>query len=348
MTVRVRISPSPTGSFHVGGARTALFNYLLAKQTNGKFILRIEDTDRTRYNPDAVTDLITALDWLGLNWDEGPSYEELINLGVNEELALKHGKHNNEYPYVQTNRIPFYLQTVRELIDRSKAYYCFDDERINYWRTLPRIQGERIRQSGKEYTVRLKLPHGGTIHPFDSLRNTSIDFRWSKLKDPIILKSDGIPTYHLAHVVDDHYMGITHVLRGDEWISSFPLHWFMYQVLEWTPPKYFHIPLIMNPNGKGKISKRYADNSLMVFVNQYKEKGYLPEAMINFLALLGWNSGSDKEFWTMDELINKFSLSRVGLTGAAWNPKKLNWFNQQYISRMSDEEFLRMAKEFII
>jgi glutamyl-tRNA synthetase len=336
--VRVRYAPSPTGDFHVGGARTALFNYLFAHHHGGKFILRIEDTDQKRYNPAALGWLLNGLRYLGLEWDEGP------------EVGGAHG------PYVQTERIDIYQKHCQQLLDDGKAYYCFctperletvrEEQQKNkqspgYDRHCRDLDPAESAKRAEQSVVRIKLPLDGTLVFEDMIKN-EITVDYANLQDAVIMKSDGIPTYHLANVIDDHLMEISHILRGDEWVNSIPLHLFLYEAFGWQPPLMAHLPLILNPTGKGKMSKREdraPDGRLLpVFVRSFEEAGYLPEAMVNYLALLGWSFDDKTEIMTKDELIERFDLKRVKPSPAAWDYDKLDYFNGDYIRRLSAEE----------
>lgn len=325
----------------MGGARTALFNYLFARHHNGKFILRIEDTDQKRYNPQALEWLLNGLRYLGLSWDEGP------------EAGGDYG------PYTQSERLDIYQQYCQQLLDNGLAYRCFcTPEQLEavrkaqiankqplgydrYSRNLDPTEATRRAEAGEPHVVRVKLPLDGEIAFEDQIKGP-ITFQWANLQDSVIMKSDGIPTYHLANVIDDHLMEISHIMRGDEWINSVPLHLFLYQALEWQPPVMAHLPLILNPAGKGKMSKRESrapDGRLLpVFVQTFEQLGYLPEAMVNYLALLGWSFDDKTEIMTEAELIERFSLERVKPSAAAWNYDKLNHFNGDYIRRLSVEE----------
>jgi glutamyl-tRNA synthetase len=333
-SVRVRYAPSPTGDFHVGGARTALFNYLFARHHDGKFIVRIEDTDQKRYNPQALEWLFNGLRYLGLEWDEGP------------QVGGAYG------PYTQTERLEIYHKYCRQLLDTDHAYRCFcTPERLSalreeqqaqklpfgydrHCRRLDPAQTAARAAQGEAHTVRAKLPLTGEITVRDIIRG-DITFQNANLDDTVLLKSDGIPTYHLANVIDDHLMEISHILRGDEWVNSLPLHIHLYQALGWEPPLMAHLPLILNPAGKGKMSKREGrapDGRLLpVFVRTFEELGYLPEAMINYLALLGWSFDDKTEVMSRAELIERFSLERVNASPAAWSYEKLDHFNGLYI-----------------
>lgn len=343
-SVRVRYAPSPTGDFHVGGARTALFNYLFARHTGGKFILRIEDTDQKRYNPQALGWLLNGLRYLGLDWDEGP------------EAGGDYG------PYVQTERLEIYQRYCRQLLDEGLAYRCFcTAERMEtvskelqqrglnpgydrHCRALDSEESARRATSGERHTVRFKMPLGGEITVHDLIRG-DITFQHTILQDTVLMKSDGIPTYHMANVIDDHLMEITHILRGDEWVNSLPLHAHLYAAFGWQPPVMAHLPLILNPSGKGKMSKR-EDRApdgrvLPVFVRTFQEAGYLSEAMINFLALLGWSFDDKTEIMSREELIERFTLERVNASPAVWNYEKLDHLNGCYIRELSVEDLTR-------
>ncbi|MBN1994288.1 MAG: glutamate--tRNA ligase [Anaerolineae bacterium] len=339
--VRVRYAPSPTGDFHVGGARTALFDYLFARQHGGKFILRIEDTDQKRYQPAALTRLLEGLRYLKLDWDEGP------------EVGGDYG------PYIQTQRLDLYQKYCRQLLDTGHAYRCFcppqrltalRQERQNkklpgsydrYCRNISSDEAAERAARGESHTVRLKLPLDGEITVHDVIRG-DITFQYAQLEDAILMKSDGIPTYHLAVVVDDYLMEISHVFRGDEWLNSLPLHIYLYHAFGWEPPVMAHLPLILNPTGQGKMSKREGrapDGTVLpVFVRTFKELGYLPEAMVNYLALLGWSYDDKTEIMTRQELIERFSLERVNASPATWNYQKLNHLNGHYIRQLSVED----------
>ena len=338
--VRVRFAPSPTGYLHVGGLRTALYNFLFAKRNNGKFILRIEDTDRNRYVEGAVEKLIDSLKWVDLEYDEGPN------------------KDGGFGPYFQSERLDIYQKHIDKLIEEKKAYYCFcTPERLKNLREeqqrqkLPQakydkkcfhLSEEEIKQkldSGISKVVRLNVQPNQTV-AFDDIVRGHVEFNTDNIDDQILIKSDGFPTYHWANVVDDHLMKISHVIRGEEWLSSTPKHVILYNYLGWELPKFAHLPLLLNPD-KSKLSKRQGD----VAVEDYKDKGYLKEALVNFVALLGWNYGDDKEFYLLDEMIEKFSLERVNKAGAVFNVEKLNWLNGLHIREKSNEELLPLFKE---
>lgn len=341
-TPRVRFAPSPTGYLHVGGLRTALYNYLFAKKNNGKFILRIEDTDRNRYVEGAVENLINALKWSGLQFDEGPNAD------------------GNFGPYFQSERLDIYKKYADELIEKGKAYYCFcTPERLKTLRKeqekqkLPQAKYDKHclhlskdeidinLKNGVSKVVRLNVEPNQVIK-FDDVIRGHIEFESNNIDDQVLIKSDGYPTYHLANVVDDHLMKITHVIRGEEWLSSTPKHVLLYDAFGWERPIFAHLPLLLNPD-KSKLSKRQGD----VAVEDYRDKGYLKEALINFVALLGWNAGDDKEFYYMDELINSFSLERVNKAGAVFDLQKLNWLNAEHLRKKSNEELLNLLKDEI-
>ena len=340
--IRVRFAPSPTGYLHVGGLRTALYNYLFAKKNNGKFILRIEDTDRSRYVEGAVENLIASLKWCGLDYDEGP------------DIGGDYG------PYMQSQRLEIYQQYAQELISKGHAYYCFcTPERLEALRKeqqqqkLPQAKYDKhclhLSKSEIEEKLNSKIPHviRLNVEPnqkiiFDDVIRGTVEFDSNNIDDQILIKSDGYPTYHMANVVDDHLMKISHVIRGEEWLSSTPKHILLYDYFNWEKPIFAHLPLLLNPD-RSKLSKRQGD----VAVEDYRAKGYLKEALINFVALLGWNAGDDKEFYYMDELIEKFSLERVNKSGAVFDIDKLNWLNAEHLRKKPDDEILSMLKDYI-
>ncbi len=332
--VRVRFAPSPTGYLHIGGLRTALYNYLLARKHAGTFVLRIEDTDRERYVEDAETDITAALEWAGLSYDEGPT--------VGGDVG----------PYYQSARKELYQQYVQQLLDSGHAYYAFDTpETLDARReeaehgfsynaatrgemenslTLPDEEVTRRIAHGDPYVVRMKVAPESSIRFEDTVRGT-VSFASEKVDDQVLLKSDGMPTYHLANVVDDHLMAITHVIRGEEWLPSTPKHILLYRYFGWEPPAFAHLPLILSPEG-GKLSKRDAEAlGIPVSVSDYAEAGYEPEALLNFLALLGWNPGTEEEVFSLEELAEAFSLDRVGSSGVQFDMDKLRWFNEQHL-----------------
>ncbi len=343
-TPRVRFAPSPTGYLHVGGARTALFNWLFARSTGGTFILRIEDTDRARYQPEALAEIYESLRWLGLHWDEGP--------GAGGACG----------PYLQSERLPLYKEHADRLVAEGKAYRCFcTSERlaavreaqekakqahVGYDRHCRDLPAEVVREAlaaGTPHVVRLKVPADGRTVAFTDGIRGRIEYQAEVLDDLVLLKSDGYPTYHLANVVDDHHMGITHVLRGDEWIASTPRHILLYEAFGWDLPAFAHLPVILSPDG-GKLSKRKGAASVM----DYKADGLLPEGLFNFLALLGWAPGDDREKMTREEMVRAFSLDRVGAKPAVFDEEKLSWMNQQYMMEKTAEALLPAVEPFFV
>ena len=357
--VRVRFAPSPTGPLHIGGVRTALFNYLFAKKYNGTFVLRIEDTDQTRYVANAEQYIIDALEWCNIPFDEGPEKNEKFG------------------PYRQSERKDLYKKYADNLIETGWAYYCFDtSEELDALRKNNEAEGKtfiynwhnrekgslvnslvlttdevktRI-NSGENYVIRFKTPQDELLRMEDEIRgNIKIDT--NTLDDKILFKSDGMPTYHLANIVDDHLMEISHVIRGEEWLPSMPLHVLLYRAFGWDAPKFAHLPLILKPVGKGKLSKRDGDKLgfpvfPLEYTNEvsgdisrgYKEDGYFSESFINMLAFLGWNPGTEQEIFNLKELVANFDLKRVSKSGAKFSPEKASWFNQQYMQTKSDAE----------
>jgi len=324
-TVRVRFAPSPTGFLHVGGLRTALYNYLFARKHGGVFILRIEDTDRERFVEGAVENLLATLRWAGLTFDEGP------------------GRGGDRGPYVQSERLALYREWADVLVQSGRAYYAFDTaEELEAMREEQKQSGVPLRSyrraldlspaevqekldAGTPAVIRLKVPDSATI-AFDDVIRGRVEFSSEQVDDQVLMKSDGYPTYHLANVVDDHFMGVTHVIRGEEWLSSTPKHALLYEAFGWEQPVFAHLPLLLNPD-RTKLSKRQGD----VAVEDYQRKGYLPEALVNFIAFLGWNPGDERELFSLEELTREFSLERVGKSGAVFNIEKLNSVNQHYI-----------------
>jgi glutamyl-tRNA synthetase len=357
--VRVRFAPSPTGPLHIGGVRTALYNYLFAKKHGGDFLLRIEDTDQNRYVPGAEEYIMESLRWCGILWDEGV------------------GKEGPHAPYRQSERKPLYKQYAMQLIDQGDAYYAFDTpEELEAMRT--RIEAERGNaqydsttrgamtnsltltseetqsrlQAGDPYVIRFKMPGDTEIVMQDLIRGT-VKVDSSQVDDKVLYKSDGMPTYHMANVVDDYLMDISHVIRGEEWLPSLPLHVMLYRSLGWEHkmPQFAHLPLLLKPDGNGKLSKRDGDRlGFPVFPllwndpksgeisSGYRESGYFPDAFVNMLAFLGWNPGTDQEIFSMDELVEVFSLERVGKSGSKFDPLKARWFNHQYLLHKDDAE----------
>jgi len=364
--VRVRFAPSPTGPLHIGGVRTALFNYLFAKKHGGVFYLRIEDTDQNRYVEGAEEYIIEALNWCGIPFDEGVG---------------KEGKYG---PYRQSERKEIYKQYALNLIETGWAYYAFDTpETLDALRATAEAEGKTfiynhaIRETmetslklsaeevqsklndGVDYVIRFKTPVDETLHLKDIIRG-DIKFETNLLDDKVLFKSDGMPTYHLANIVDDHLMETSHVIRGEEWLPSMPLHELLYRAFGWEAPQFAHLPLILKPVGNGKLSKRDGDKlGFPVFPLEwtnpdgtvssgYREKGFLPEAVINFLALLGWNPGNDQELFTLDELVQLFDLERVHKAGAKFDPEKNKWFNHQYFGRQDNAVLAKELSHHLI
>ena len=342
MTVRVRIAPSPTGDPHVGTGYVALFNYIWAKKHGGQFILRIEDTDQTRSTPESEAAILRSLRWLGLEWDEGP------------DIGGDYG------PYRQSERTDLYREHVELLIERDWAYRCFaTSEELaelrkhqlanklhtrydGRWRDRPAEEIDAQLAAGTPYTVRLKFPREGQTVVSDGLRG-EITFENTQIDDQILLKSDGFPTYHLANVVDDHAMGITDVIRAEEWISSTPKHLCLYEAFGWEPPKFWHLPLLRNTD-RSKISKRKNPVSL----DYYERIGIFPEALRNFLGLLGWSMPDESEVFTVEQMVEAFTFERVGLAGPVFDLQKLNWLNGQYLRAMSPEDLVqRLLKTYL-
>jgi glutamyl-tRNA synthetase len=357
--VRVRFAPSPTGPLHIGGVRTALYNYLLAKQSGGSFILRIEDTDQVRYVPGAEEYIMESLNWLGLTLDEGPG------------IGGAYG------PYRQSERKDLYASYVQDLIDKGHAYYAFDTpEELDQLRSASENDsfkyGIESRMSLKNsltlskeevdhyitlghYAVRLHIPADQEVVIEDEIRGT-VTFKTNELDDKVIMKGDGMPTYHLANIVDDHLMEISHVIRGEEWLSSTAHHILMYQFFGWQAPRFAHLPLILKPTGQGKLSKRDgAKFGFPVFpitwngeeeqFPGFREDGFLPEALLNFLVLLGWNPGNDQEILTKEEMISMFSIEKIVKSGARFDFDKAKWLNQQYILNMPNTKIAALIKE---
>ena len=346
--VRVRFAPSPTGNVHVGSLRTALYNYLFAKQNDGTFVLRLEDTDRTRYQEGSVENLLNALYTTGVVPDEG--------------LQLVDGKpvENGEYgPYIQSERLDIYKKYIQQLIDEGKAYYCFcSKERLTQLREEQKKAGETPRYdghcrnlspeevqkriaNGDPYVIRLKLPENTDI-TFDDVVRGKITINTKEMDDQVLIKEDGFPTYHFAVVIDDHLMKITHVIRGEEWLPSTPKHVYLYQCFGWQPPTFVHLSNILNEDHK-KLSKRQGD----VAVGDFLAKGYLPEALVNFLALLGWSPEDDQEIFSLEELEKAFDIHRISNSGAVFDREKLNWMNGQYIKKASVDTIVDGIQPFL-
>ncbi|NBS41752.1 glutamate--tRNA ligase, partial [bacterium] len=347
MNVRTRFAPSPTGFLHVGGLRTALYNYLLARQQSGTYLLRIEDTDRERFVPGAVESLLRTFERVGLLPDEGP---KLVDGQVVQSGDVG--------PYIQSERLPIYAQHAKELVDAGAAYRCFcSSERLDGLRkqqeiaklptkydrhcaSLPAAEVEQRVSSGESHVIRLRVPDGETT--FEDVVRGPITISNAEVDDQVLIKSDGFPTYHMAVVVDDHLMNVSHVIRGDEWISSTPKHVILYRLFGWDAPKFAHLPLLLNPD-KSKLSKRQGD----VAVEDYLNKGYLPDALVNFVALLGFNPKSDQELYSVAELIELFDLSKINKSGAVFDVAKLDWMNAQYIMKKTDAELVALVAPFL-
>ena len=362
--VRVRFAPSPTGPLHMGGVRTALYNYLFAKKHKGTFIIRIEDTDQTRFVPGAQEYILDSLKWCGISPEEGP--------GIGGDYG----------PYIQSQRKSSYRDFANQLIENEKAYYAFDSSEdldrmraeakkmgMPNWQyngvsrmnmknslTLPTSEVNRLLEEGVPYVIRMKMPRNEEIRFEDAIRGWVV-VNTNNLDDKVLFKSDGMPTYHLANIVDDHAMKISHVIRGEEWLPSAPLHVLLYDAFEWQRPTFAHLPLLLKPDGNGKLSKRDGDRlGFPVFpldwttkegelYSGYREKGYLPEAFINMLAFLGWNPGTEKEIFSLEELVEAFSLERVSKAGAKFDPEKTKWFQQQYLRSTSDSHLAEIISE---
>ncbi|MCC8173696.1 MAG: glutamate--tRNA ligase [Odoribacter sp.] len=367
--VRVRFAPSPTGALHLGGVRTALYNYLFARHHGGDFLLRIEDTDQTRYVPGAEEYILESLAWCGLKVDEG--------VGVGGDVG----------PYRQSERKDIYKQYALQLIESGNAYYAFDSaEELDSYRKACEEKGEtfiynaqtrnrlknslgmqedelqEVLNSGIPYVIRFKMPEEEELFLKDIIRG-EVKFNTSLLDDKVLYKSDGMPTYHLANVVDDYLMKISHVIRGEEWLPSLPLHVLLYRSFGWVDvmPQFSHLPLILKPVGNGKLSKRdgnkmgfpvfplqFTDPATGEVWNGYREDGYFPEAFINMLALLGWNAGNDKEIYSMDELCQDFSLERIHKSGSKFDPEKAKWFNHKYLIEKSDKELASLLNDILV
>lgn len=334
MKVRTRFAPSPTGNFHIGGARSALFAYLWAKKNGGDFILRIEDTDRAREKEGALENIVESLRWLNIEWDEG------------FDVGGDYG------PYIQSERYDLYTQYANELLEKGKAYRCFcTPERLDemrktqqqekkaprYDKTCRALSEEDVQSKLDAHTthvVRLAVPEEGSVEVHDAIRGT-ITFQAAEIDDQVLVKSDGFPTYHLANVVDDHLMEITHVIRGEEWVPSTPKHVLLYQAFGWEKPVFAHLTVFLSKQG-GKMSKRHGDTALLAF----REKGYLPEAIVNFIAFLGWNPKTEEEHFTLEELTKRFELSQVNSSNPVFETEKLDWMNQHYMRELSAAKML--------
>ncbi|MBI2464498.1 glutamate--tRNA ligase [Candidatus Peregrinibacteria bacterium] len=381
MTVITRFPPSPTGFVHIGSLRTALYNYLFTKQQKGKLIIRIEDTDQTRQVDGAVENLLKTLKWAGIEYDEGPVLKEK-HIVTNDHIFtndkgqitkplstdVKNNKQSDMYghleekgshgPYIQSKRLDLYKKYAQELIEKGHAYYCFcTKERLEEMRKkqeslklapqydrfclkLDKKEIENNLKKGISCVIRQKIPNGNI--EFNDIIRGHVTFATQTLDDQILIKSDGFPTYHLANVVDDHLMEVTHVIRGEEWLPSTPKHIHLYQALGWNLPIFAHLPLLLNPD-KSKLSKRQGD----VAVEEFIEKGYLRDALINFIALLGWHPTENEEIYTLNDLIEKFSLKRVQKAGAVFNKEKLDWMNSVYIKKLSIEELAQLIVPYL-
>ena len=346
---RTRFAPSPTGFLHIGGLRTALYAMLQARHDHGDFVLRIEDTDRTRFVEGSVEKLCSSLHACGLIPDEGAWLDDQGKVIQRGEVG----------PYIQSEAKDRHRAYAEALLKKDKAYYCFcSPERLEnlrdeqqksgkptmydgLCRSLTSEQIESQLSEGESYVIRLKLPKEGTVTFTDAIRG-EISFDWSLVDDQVIVKSDGFPTYHLASTADDHDMNITHVIRGEEWISSTPKHLFLIDAMGWELPIYAHLPLLLNAD-RSKLSKRQGD----VAVEDYLQNGYLPEALVNFVGLLGWNPSGDQEIYTLDEMIQAFDLGNVNKSGAIFNLEKLDWMNREYLKRLSSEEYLKLTRPFV-
>jgi len=343
MSVRVRYAPSPTGLQHIGGVRTALFNYFFARANGGKFILRVEDTDRERYSDESLQDLYDTLDWLGVKWDEGPV------------VGGPYG------PYIQSERFAIYQEYAKKLVDMGKAYYCYcSAERLEalrqkqmeekspvqgydgHCRDLTPEQRAELEAQGIKPVIRLKVPREGSTTFHDVLMGDITRENKDISPDPVLLKSDGFPTYHLANVIDDHLMGITHIMRAQEWIPSGPLHVILYEAFGWEVPTYCHLPMVMGNDGH-KLSKRHGSTS----VRDFRQKGYLPEALLNYVSLVGWSYDGEKEFFTREELEQCFSLEKINKAPGVFDYQKLDWFNAQYIRRKGNSELAALLMPYL-
>lgn len=349
--IKTRFAPSPTGFLHVGGLRAALFAYLAAKSQGGQFLLRIEDTDRERFIEGGIENIIRSLQWAGIEPDEGVALDKQGQIIHSGEAG----------PYIQSERLSIYAEYIRRLIKAGQAYYCFcakarleklrKTQALNrlptgydgYCRALSAEEVKKKLAAGSESVVRLKVPKEGQTKFYDLIHG-DVNFENKLIDDQVLIKADGFPTYHFAVVVDDHLMGITAVVRGEEWIPSTPKHIILYRAFDWEPPQYVHLPLLVNEQ-KQKLSKRHGD----VSVENFKEAGYLPEAMINFVALLGWHPADDgRELFTLKELEQEFYIDRISLAPAVFNLKKLDWYNQQYIRRLEISELTKKCLPFLV
>ncbi len=348
--IKTRFAPSPTGFLHVGGLRTALFAYLFAKKNNGKFLLRIEDTDRERFVEGGMENILNSLHWAGIKIDEGVDFDLNKNIVQTGEAG----------PYIQSERLDIYKKYIGELVEAGHAYYCFcSKERMDevrkmqelnkqptgydgYCRNLSLDEAKKRVEAGESYVVRMKMPKEGATKFVDMVRG-EVEFKNELIDDQVLLKADGFPTYHMAVVVDDHLMGITHVIRGEEWLPSTPKHVKLYEMFGWEAPQFAHLSLLVNEQ-KQKLSKRHGD----VSVEDFKAKGYLPEALINFIAFLGWNPGDEREIFSLKDLEKEFDFAKVSKASGVFNREKLDWYNQQYIMSMDAEELAKRTENFFV
>jgi len=344
--VRVRFAPSPTGYLHVGGLRTALYNYLFARRHGGTFVLRIEDTDQSRRVEDALETLLDALDWVGLEYDEGP--------------VLPSGVKGGAGPYIQSQRLEIYRKYADQLVENGNAYHCFcSEERLEKVRQQQQELGQRTKydkhcrrlspqernnrlEAGMPSVIRMKIPEDDAELTFTDAIREEVTIPYENLDDQVLVKSDGFPTYHLANVVDDHLMDISHVIRGEEWLPSTPKHILLYTYFGWEVPTFAHLPLLLNED-RSKLSKRQGD----VAVSDYRDKGFMPDALLNFVALLGWSPGDDEEILDRTEMIRRFSLGRINKSGAVFDVEKLEWMNGVYIRNTPTEELLEPSLPFL-
>ncbi|MDP3245103.1 MAG: glutamate--tRNA ligase [bacterium] len=352
--IRVRFAPSPTGFLHIGSLRTALYNYLFAKKNKGDFLLRVEDTDRARFVEGGLENIIKTIDWCGLEYDEGPK----LKIHNTKYIIQNTGKYG---PYIQSERLEIYQKYAEELVKKGKAYYCTcSPERLETLRQEQMARHEPTRYSGfcrtqnsklktqnllkenKPYVIRLKVPKTGETKFTDIVRG-QVSFENKLIDDQVLLKSDGYPTYHLANVVDDHLMNISHVIRGEEWLPSTPKHILLYQAFGWTPPQFAHLPLLLNSD-RSKLSKRQGD----VAVEDYLKKGYTKEALLNFIALLGWNPKTEQEIFSLKDLIESFKLEDINKAGAIVNFEKLDWMNEHYLRQKSTKELTELCLPYLI
>lgn len=350
MNIRTRFAPSPTGFLHVGGLRTALYAYLVAKQNGGQFVLRIEDTDQKRTVEGGIENIIGSLAWGGIVHDEG------AKIGGDGKIFQV----GDKGPYIQSERLDIYAKYAKELLENGNAYYCFcTSERLEelrnyqqknklpsgYDRNCRKLNNDEVKaklDAGETHVLRMKMPtEGETV--FQDLIHGPISFKNELVDDQVLIKTDGFPTYHLAMVVDDHLMEFSHIIRGEEWLSSTPKHIQLFKYFGWEVPQIAHVPLLLNPD-KSKLSKRQGD----VAVDDYAKKGYLPQAMINFVAFLGWNPGTEQELYSMDELIKSFSLEKINKSGAVFNLEKLDWYNQQYIRSLPADELVKVSLPWLV